>query len=158
MSSLQTQTTTELIDDSTDHEFDGLPGIDSLPDADVVIFDGKCKFCQKQVRRLHWFAKGRLTFVSLHDPRVIERFPDLSYEQMMHQMYVVTVDGERLGGAAAIKYLSRKCPRLWFAAPLMHIPFSLRFWQFAYLRVANVRYRISGTEDCDDGSCQIHLK
>lgn len=158
MASLNTPTPIETAEHHSGLEFSGLPAIDSVPGADVVIFDGKCKFCQKQVRRLHWYANGRLTFVSLHDPRVSERYPELSFEQMMKQMYVVTVEGRRFGGAAAIRYLSRSVPRLWFAAPFLHIPYSLPLWQFAYDRIASVRYRISGTEDCDDGSCQIHLK
>lgn len=158
MSTLQTSTTSESTSDLSDHEFDGLPAIDSSPNRDVVIFDGKCNFCHKQVRNLQWFANGTLTYASLHDPRVTERFPDLSFEQLMKQMYVVTVAGERFGGATALRYLSRKCPRLWLAAPFLHIPFSLPLWQYAYERIANVRYRINGTADCDDGSCQIHMK
>ena len=59
----------------------------------MVIYDGKCVFCQKQVRNLRKFDGGdRLAFVSLHDPLVAERYPDLTYEQMMDQMYVIPVE------------------------------------------------------------------
>ena len=48
---------------------------DDRPGADVVIWDGKCNFCRSQVVRLQWFDRGsRLAYVSLHDPRVAERF------------------------------------------------------------------------------------
>jgi predicted DCC family thiol-disulfide oxidoreductase YuxK len=135
-----------------------LPDPDQRPKADVVIWDGKCRFCHSQVRRLKWFDRGsRLTYLSLHDPRVAERYPDLRHQQLMDQMWVVTQPGERLGGADAARYLSRKLPGLWWLAPWLHIPFSMPLWRSIYRRVAERRYRISG-ENCDpDGTCDLHF-
>ncbi len=129
-------------------------------DSDIVIFDGNCKFCHQQVQRLkRWDSKGQLSFVSLHDPYVAEHFPDLTHDQMMEQLYVVNTSGLRLGGAAAIRYLSRKLPRMWWLMPWLHIPFSLPIWQWGYKQVAKRRYKISQKMDasCDDGSCEIHF-
>ncbi len=135
-----------------------LPDMDQRPESDIVIYDGECRFCQAQVARLNWFANGRLTFVSLHDERVAARFAQLSREQLMEQMYVVAFDGRQYGGAAALRYLSRRLPRLWFAAPLLHIPFSLPFWQWLYGLVARHRYRIAGKSvSCDGDACRIHV-
>ena len=142
--------------------------VNSLPDprehtdADVVIYDGKCVFCMRQVRNLKWFdGKNRLAFVSLHDPWATENWPELSHEDLMKQMYVVSRDsGEKFGGAAAVRYLSRKLPKLWIAAPLLHIPFSLPFWQWGYNTVANQRYKIAnkdGTPCDEDGTCDLHF-
>ena len=130
------------------------------PGLDVVIFDGHCKFCHQQVQRLkRWDSKGKLTFVSLHDPFVAENYPDLSHDQLMDQMYVVNESGARYGGASAIRYLSRKLPRMWWLMLLLHIPFSLPIWQWGYKQVAKRRYRISQkmNSSCDDGSCEVHL-
>ncbi len=82
-----------------------LPTIAERPDASVVIFDGDCRFCQGQVRRLARFDLGKsLAFVSLHDPEVARRYPDLSHEQLMEQMYVVARgSGRRYGGADAFR-------------------------------------------------------
>lgn len=135
-----------------------LPDIDQLPESDIVIYDGDCKFCQAQVGKLNWFAGGRLTFVSLHDERVAARFPELSREQLMEQMFVVAPDGSRYGGAAALRYLSRRLPRLWFASPLLHIPFSLPLWQGLYGLIARYRYRFAGKSgQCDGDACRIHF-
>ena len=136
-----------------------LPDPAQHPGSDVVIFDGKCVFCQGQVARLHWFdGKHRLTFLSLHDPRAQELCPDLTYDDLMEQMYVVTPAGARFGGAAAVRYLTRRLPKLWLAAPFLHIPFSLPLWQWLYMKVAERRYRISGVADeCEGGTCQIHF-
>ena len=137
----------------------GLPTIQDLPGADVVIYDGDCNFCRKQVQRLHWFAQGKLAFISLHDPRVKEICPNLSHQQLMKQMYVITSDFDQYGGAAAVRYLSTRLPRLWLVAPLMYIPFSLPLWQYLYDWVARWRYSIAGkAEPCEGGSCDVHFK
>ena len=133
-----------------------LPSPDDLPQADVVIFDGNCVFCRRQVNRLaHWDGGRRLAFISLHDPSIAKRYPGLSHDEMMRQMYVITRDGRRYGGAAAFRYLTRRLPRLWPLAPLMHVPFSLPVWQWAYRQVAKRRYRKNGRDACDE-TCDIH--
>jgi predicted DCC family thiol-disulfide oxidoreductase YuxK len=129
------------------------------PESDVVIYDGHCRFCTAQVQRLaSWDGQARLAFLSLHDPRTAQLCPDLTPEQLMEQLYVVTSGGQRFGGAAALRYLSRRLPRLWPLAPLMHIPFSLPLWQTLYRVVARYRYRWGRTEACETGSCNVHYR
>ena len=138
---------------------DVLPSIEELPAADVVIYDGKCNFCRAGVRRLNWFTSGKVAYISLHDPRVADLYPQLTYDQMMQQLYVVTNDDQTLGGAKAIRYLSRQCPKLWVIAPLLHIPFSIPIWQYLYDMIARSRYLIAGrTDDCEGGTCELHFK
>ena len=133
-----------------------LPTIEERPAADVVIFDSQCAFCVAQVRRLAaWDRGGRLAFLSLHSPLTTDRYPDLPHEQLTQQMYVIDRTGKRRGGAAAVQYLTRRLPTLWFLAPLLHIPFTLPIWQWLYSLVARRRYRLSGGEPCEDGTCKI---
>ena len=148
-------------------KLDTLPTPADLPDAHVVIFDGKCVFCQKQVRNLRKFDGGeRLAFVSLHDPLVAERYPDLTYEQMMDQMYVIPAKStgkgdQRYGGAEGVAFLSTKFARLWILAPILNFPFAMPLWQFMYRQVANRRYKIAGekADPCDeDGTCDLHFR
>lgn len=136
-----------------------LPNLKDRPDAEVVIFDGECVFCRGQVERLaRWDRTGRLAFVSLHDPIVAERYPDLTRDQMMAQMYLVDRSGKRHGGAAALRYLSRKMPMLWWLAPLMHVPFTLPLWQWCYRQVAKRRYKLAGKQGCEGDVCDVHFK
>lgn len=86
-----------------------LPDPDQYPGRDVVIWDGKCNFCRKQVERLRAFDRSdQLSYLSLHDPRVAERYSDLSQPQLMAQLWLVTQGGRKFGGADAGRYLSRK--------------------------------------------------
>jgi len=137
-----------------------LPTPAERPEAAVVIYDGHCKFCTGQVQNLaRWDGKGRIAFISLHDPEVARRWPDLTHEMLMEQMYLVDPQGHRYAGAAAFRYLSRTLPKLWLLAPLMHIPFTLPIWQFFYRQVAKRRYLMGKTTDaCDDGACKVHFK
>jgi predicted DCC family thiol-disulfide oxidoreductase YuxK len=138
-----------------------LPAPDERPESDIVIYDGHCKFCTGQVQNLaRWDKKGRLAFLSLHDPEVAKRFPELTYEQMMEEMFVVDPKGNRYAGAAAFRYLTTRLPRLYPLAPLMYIPFTMPLWRWGYKQVAKRRYALAGKsgEDCDDGTCAVHFK
>jgi predicted DCC family thiol-disulfide oxidoreductase YuxK len=134
-----------------------LPTPAERPGADVVIYDGDCRICTAQVRKLAWWdCQGKLSYLSLHDPEVGQRYPDLTHEMLMREMYVVDRHGRRHAGAGAIRYLSRRLRRLWWLAPMLHIPFSLPLWQWLYQQVARRRYRFGKVDSCDNGACQLH--
>ncbi len=153
-----------MTSDSSENGVDRLPTIDDAPGVPVVIYDGHCAFCRDQVRRLHRWSGKRLAFVSLHDPIVSQRFPELSHDALMQQMYVVSPDGRAHGGADAIRFLSRYLPKLWWLCPLVHIPFSRPLVQWGYDWIARRRYQISGRTDnpseagCESGACQVHFR
>lgn len=140
-----------------------LPDPSERPDADIVIFDGDCNFCISQVKNLRRLdcCGGRLSFLSLHDERVAERYPDLSHDQLMEQMYVIDGDGRRYGGADAVRYLSRRLPWLWITAPILHLPGSAGLWRWMYKQVAKRRYKLAGKKSgrpaCDGDSCAVHF-
>ena len=130
-----------------------------LADRDVLIYDGHCRICTAQVKRLaRWDRHGRLSFISLHDPLVAERYPDLTHDELMRNMVVIDPRGGRHAGAAAVRYLTRRLPRLWWLSPFLHFPGSLPLWNWLYGVVARMRYRFGRVEACDDGACRVHFK
>jgi len=138
-----------------------LPSPEKRPGADVVIYDGHCKFCAGQVQNLaRWDSRRRLAFLSLHDAEVARLYPDLTHEQLIEQMYVVDSTGRRYAGAAAFRYLSRRLPRLYLLAPLLHLPFTLPLWQWGYQQVAKRRYLLMGktADACETDACSVHFK
>ena len=138
----------------------GLPAPGQSPDSSLVIYDGKCMFCTKSVKRLaKWDGGGRLSFISLHHPYVVANFPELTMEMLLEQMYVVTPTGKQLGGAAAFRHLTCRLPRLWVLMPFLHIPFSLPLWQWGYMQIAKRRYRLDKQQGavCDGDACEIHF-
>lgn len=128
------------------------------PNADVVLYDGHCRICIGQVERLaRWDSRGRLAFLSLHDPQVAERYPDLPHDYLLKNMVVVGSNGQRYAGADAFRRLSHQMPRLWWMAALMHIPFSMPLWRWLYGQIAKRRYLIGGKVECADGACAVHF-
>ena len=127
------------------------------PSQDVVLFDGQCNFCRRQIDNLRRFdGKDRLRFLSLHDPSVADLYPDLSFAQLMDQMWVVSPSGEKFGGADAFRYLSKRLPLLWPIMPLLHLPFCMPLWRYLYKQIAKRRYKIAG-RNCDEGgTCTLH--
>jgi predicted DCC family thiol-disulfide oxidoreductase YuxK len=135
-----------------------LPDPAERANSDVVIYDGHCRICTGYVNRLaRWDWRGQLSYLSLHDPRVKELCPQLTHDDMMRQMYVIDSRRNAYGGAAAFRYLSRRLPILWPAAPFLHIPGSLPLWDYLYQLVATRRYRFGKLDDCPDGACAVHF-
>lgn len=141
------------------HRPPALPTPAERPGEAIVIYDGDCRICTAQIQRLSRWDRGRrLAYLSLHDPEVAQRFPDLSYDQLMAQMYVVDPQGARHGGVEALKYLSRTLPTLWWLVPVLHFPGSRPLWAWAYRHVAESRYRWGRLNECSDGACQVHFR
>ncbi|MFM7185803.1 MAG: thiol-disulfide oxidoreductase DCC family protein [Planctomycetota bacterium] len=124
------------------------------PSRDTVLFDGHCRFCRGQIAALRRLdACGLLEFMSLHDPRVADEFPEIPPEQLLEEMVVVDRQGRIWRGASAVRYLSRRLVALWPLAVPLHVPGTLPLWRWLYRLVARNRHRIAGT--CDDGGCRI---
>lgn len=132
------------------------------PDSDrglgreVLIYDGQCNFCKgsvKYLRALDW--TGRLSYISLHDQRVSQRWPQLSFDALMEQIWLVNKSGQTFGGADALRYLSLRMPALWALAPFLNLPMTMPVWRWFYRWVARNRYKIAG-RNCEGGTCSIH--
>jgi len=133
-----------------------LPTPDERPDADLVVYDGDCSFCIRQVQRLaRWDSRGSLAFVARGGPDAQRFVPDLVGDDVASQMYVVDRQGTRRGGARAVRYLARVLPRLWWIAWLLHLPGTLPLWDWLYRQVAKRRYRWRKSAACDDGTCGV---
>lgn len=141
-----------------------LPDPDDSPGRDVVIYDGNCHLCAGGVKRIasidRWtsvfLSPSRLSFLSLHDPRVLDRYPDLTYERLMEEMVVIDRQGNRYGGSDAVRYFTRRLPPLWPLMPLLHLPGSAWLWRRLYRLLATNRYRWN-RNSCTEGSCAIHF-
>jgi len=122
----------------------------------VVLYDGMCRFCRSQIAILQRLDLARrLDFVSLHDPRVACDFPEIPFENLMREMYLIDRSGVAHGGADALRVVSRRLPLLWPLALFLHIPLSGPIWTWLYRIVARNRYRLGGK--CDDGgTCHLH--
>ncbi|HEX3870215.1 MAG TPA: DUF393 domain-containing protein [Pirellulales bacterium] len=133
-----------------------LPTPAERPDAAIVIYDGHCRFCTGAVKKLaKWDLRGRLAYLSLHDPEVGRRWPDVSHDDLMKEMLIVDREGKRYWGAAAFRWCTLRLPLLWPLAPLMYIPGSLPLWKFLYRNFAKRRYLFGRVQTCENDVCHI---
>lgn len=136
-----------------------LPSPADRPHADVVIYDGECKFCTASVHKLNKAdRRGRLAFISLHDPEVQARWPELSHDELMQYLYLCAADGRKFKGAEAFKYLSTKLPLLYWMAPALYFPGLMPLWQMCYRAFAKRRYRWGKIESCENGTCKLPVR
>jgi predicted DCC family thiol-disulfide oxidoreductase YuxK len=88
---------------------------DAVPFRGWIFYDGDCSFCCELAQRFAGiFARRGFRFEPLQDEWVQRRL-NLTREQALEEMRVLTSAGEVFGGADAVIELAR---RIWWAAPL----------------------------------------
>jgi predicted DCC family thiol-disulfide oxidoreductase YuxK len=132
------------------------------PGRHVVLYDGLCKFCTAAARKLARLARsGSLDPVNFQEPGALDRFPGITHEACMRQMYLVTPEGRVYGGfEGAVQALATR-PLLGLAARGYYLPGVRQLCDWLYARIAANRYRIMGKAvvagACDGGTCALHL-
>lgn len=134
-----------------------LPSPADRPESEVVIYDGHCNFCRAQVERLQWWdCQDKLSYISLHDPEVARRWPDLPKERLLEEMCLIDRRGRRHWGPEAFRYLTYRLRRLWWLMPVMYLPGMMLIARPVYRWISRHRYLIAGKTECDSGSCSLH--
>jgi len=117
----------------------------------VVLYDGDCGFCTRwRDRMIPRDREGRIEWLSVHDPSVAARFPNLDREDAMRQMYVYAPDGTVHKGADGWMELFRLLHGLSFLAALGRIPGADLLARRVYRFIAERRYRLS----CAGAACR----
>jgi predicted DCC family thiol-disulfide oxidoreductase YuxK len=129
----------------------------------VVLYDGLCKFCVAGANQLKRLARpGSLDLVSFQEPGALERFPGISREACLRQMYLVTPTGLVFGGFEAAVQAVATRPILGRAAYLYYLPGLRWLLDRLYALVAANRYRILGRAvaagECEGGTCALHFR
>ena len=126
----------------------------------TALYDGNCVVCRstcEAMRALDW--RKRIEFVDLHeDVGWRKRCPNLTIEQLMHEIHVIDAESRVYAGFKATRRMLKEAPLgfpLWL---LLQLPGMDGLGARAYRFIARRRYRINallGKElpDCADGSC-----
>jgi predicted DCC family thiol-disulfide oxidoreductase YuxK len=113
-----------------------------------VCFDRDCTICTSLARRFRRTVEKRgFGLATLQDPRVADLLA-LPPEQLLHEMHVVTGEGEIYSGAKAIIYLARQ---IWWAWPLFaaaQLPRATPILEIGYRWFADHR-------PCSSGLCPV---
>ena len=118
----------------------------------VVVYDGECPFCLKQIERIqrrdHW---GRFEYAARQKPGLEKRFPRLADEDFNSGMRLVTPDGVIQVGADAVYHIARQLPVWRRLAWLYRMPLLHGVARLAYKWIAAHRQSLGRV--CADSSC-----
>ncbi|MBZ0135087.1 MAG: DCC1-like thiol-disulfide oxidoreductase family protein [Planctomycetes bacterium] len=123
----------------------------------LLFYDGMCPICKKSqrtVRCLDWLK--RFEFADVHDrTRAEAELPEVTYGDMLKEMYVKRPDGKWFGGYDAFRAMAPVLPLCWPLVPFMWLPGARFIGKRVYKWVARNRYKYA---KCDDEFCSLHLK
>ena len=110
----------------------------------VIIYDGQCKFCRKQIERFHRRDKQHLfEYCARLTPGINERFPVLAESNFNTGIRLIHPDGSIAVGADAVYHITRRLrPYKWFAW-LYRIPLFHALSQRIYLWIAVNRQHLT---------------
>lgn len=131
--------------------------VGSSPAPYTLLYDGRCSLCTASSRRLVRLARpGAVEALDLHAPGVLDRFPQVSYDQAMRAIRLIGPGGRVSGGLAAVAdtIATRAGPaRL---VLVYYLPLLRQVCDGLYWLIARNRYRLNpgGASACRDGTCR----
>ena len=124
------------------------------PAKPVIIYDGECPFCRKQVTRFkdrddqHAFE-----FVPRQAEGLEQRFPQILEGDFNTGMRLIETDGTLYAAADAVYQITRRLRGFRNLAWLYRVPVLKQICQLGYAWIAKNRYRLA--KKCEDDACTI---
>jgi 3-demethoxyubiquinol 3-hydroxylase len=113
------------------------------PDRLIVLYDGACPLCRREIAHLQRLAAARggagLDFVDVADGRACPLPTDVSRQQLLARFHVQAADGRLLDGAAAFVAMWSRLPGWRWLARLASWPGALPLMEFSYRGFLRVR-------------------
>jgi acetyl esterase len=109
----------------------------------VVVYDGDCPFCRKQVERLKARDPGEyFEYCPRQQDGLVARFPKLAAGDFNSGMRLVHLDGEVSVGADAIYHIARRLRTYKYFAWLYRVPVAKQIARAAYAWIAAHRMKL----------------
>ena len=123
----------------------------------VLLYDGRCGFCVASVTRLRILDLfGWVDPLDFHaQPDLARLHPALTPERCRSEMVLVEPNGRLSGGFDAFARLTRPLPLLWWAAPLVRLPWAPWMGRRIYRWVAAHRYLLHRSAMCQTNQCAV---
>ncbi len=123
----------------------------------VLVFDGECTFCRRQIARIRRYDRhGRFECVPRQTPGLTGRFPALGEGGFDTGMRLIMPDGRIYVGADSVYQIARRLPICRWFAWLYRVPGIHVLARAVYGWIA-ARRRSLGRR-CDDGACSIPVQ
>ncbi len=120
----------------------------------VIVYDGECSFCQKQVSRMQRLdAESVFEYTPRQTEGLEERFPKLAEGDFNTGMRLVRPDGRIDVGADAVYEIARRLSVWKRFAWLYRVPIFKQIARLGYGMIAKYRYKLA--RRCDNSVCEV---
>lgn len=104
----------------------------------LILFDPECPLCLRFKQGLEYLDKS-LNFVSAREEAVYQEFPELSRQECLEQVHMLTAEGKVLKGPAVVDQLVKTMPGVSKFAWLLEGQQGQRVKDFFYQKVEELR-------------------
>ena len=117
----------------------------------LVLFDPECPLCLRFKQGLEFLDKD-LCFVSARDENVFTEFPELSRQECLEKIHMITDEQKILVGPEVVDYLTHKLPGVRKLAWLLDSDQGKKVKDFFYQKVEELR-ELSQKQDSNCTQC-----
>lgn len=119
----------------------------------IVIYDGECPYCRRQVDRIHRMDKrGVFDCVPRQAEGLDQRYPRLAEGDFNTGMRLIEPDGTIHVAADAVYHIARRLPATGWFAWLYRVPGLKQICRAVYAWIARNRMKLGR---CTDETCEI---
>jgi predicted DCC family thiol-disulfide oxidoreductase YuxK len=115
----------------------------------LVLYDSECPLCLRFKQGLEFLDKN-LNFVSARDEDIYSVFPDLSRQECLEKVHLITEEQKILKGPEVVDYLANRLPGVSKLAWLLETDKGQKVKDYFYQKVEELReLSKKSSEDCD---------
>jgi predicted DCC family thiol-disulfide oxidoreductase YuxK len=116
----------------------------------VVLYDPECPLCLRFKQGLEFLDKN-LSFVSAREDEVYSLFPELSRQECLEKVHLITEDQKILKGPEVVDYLAGRLPGVSKLAWLLETNQGQKIKDYFYQKVEELReLSKKNSEDCNE--------
>lgn len=126
------------------------------PERPVIVFDGNCGFCQRQIARIRrGDPNAQFEYLPSQSPDLLTRFPALAGHELSSGLRLVEPRGAIHVGAEATYHIARRLRGWRWVAWLYRVPGVNWLARLTYGWIARNRYRFAGRQVCETNACHF---
>ena len=117
----------------------------------LVLYDPECPLCLRFKQGLEFLDKN-LCFISARDEEIYKDFPELSRQECLEKVHLITLENKVLVGPEVVDYLANSLPGISKLAWLLNNDQGKKIKEYFYQKVEELR-ELSQKKEKDCNQC-----
>jgi len=114
----------------------------------LILYDHECPMCLRFKQGLEYLDKN-LNFVSAREGDIYKEFPELSRQECLEKVHLITLDKKIISGPEVVDYLLHSLPGVSKLAWLLDNEQGKKVKEFFYQKVEELRELSTKKESCN---------